>query len=144
MEQTEQEEMMSKYRTPNMNHKWYMPREDYITAIHWCLRYPQWVAELSIIPDANRAIRYDQIKTDSSSDYDSTFEIATKRAEISRKKELFEEIVHTVDPSIEDYLILGLGYGLTFFQLSQKGIACGARYYSERRMHVLYEISQRI
>ena len=33
---------MGKYRTPSPNSKYSLPKEDYLTAIHYSLRYPLW------------------------------------------------------------------------------------------------------
>ena len=50
---------MSRYRTPSKRSAYYIPKEDYLTAIHWCRRYPNWIKELKVEPDTSKAITYD-------------------------------------------------------------------------------------
>lgn len=130
---------MSQYRIPKK-----IPKEDYLAALHWCLRYPQWEKELSTLPDPSRAIRYDQQKVQSSGDYDSTYEMAMKRIDIESKKMLLEEIVRDVDASLYDYLIMGVGYGFTYYQLQEHGIPCGRRQYYERRQLIYERVANKI
>ena len=33
---------MGKYKAPSEKYKYYIPKEDYLTAIHFSLRYPLW------------------------------------------------------------------------------------------------------
>lgn len=130
---------MSQYRIPKK-----IPKEDYLAALHWCLRYPQWEKELSVLPDSSRAIRYDQERVQTSGDYDSTFELAIKRVDIEAKKALLEEIVRSVDESLYNYLIMGVGYGFTYYQLKERGIPCGRRQYYERRYLIYEKVANRI
>lgn len=135
---------VSRYRLPTKSSKYYLPREEYITAVHWCLRYPAWVEELSIEPDTVMAIRYDVERVQTSPNYDATYETAARRAAISQKKEMLEEIISSIAPEIYRYLLLGVAYGRTEYQLRDMGMPCGHRYYSERRQRVYYEIAKRI
>ena len=121
-----------------------MPKEDYLAALHWCLRYPQWEKELAVMPDPSRAIRYDQDRVQSSGDYDSTYELAVTRLEIESKKTLLEEIVRSVDSTLYDYLIMGVAYGFTYYQLRDKGIPCGRRQYYERRQAIYQKVAKKI
>lgn len=135
---------MSKYRTPSANNKYYIPKEEYLTAIHWCLRYPLWVAELDLEPDTGKAIEYDKDRVQTSNDFDPVSSLAIRRADIAAKKKMLEDTIKEVDESIYRYLLLGIGYGFTEHQLKQKGMPCGHNYYYSKRQQVLYEISQKI
>ena len=66
---------MSKYRILSTKNKYSLPKEDYLTAIHYSLRYPLWVEELKTAADTGRAIRYDKDKVQSSNDFDQTAEV---------------------------------------------------------------------
>ena len=134
---------MGKYRTPSANSKYYIPKEEYLTAIHWCLRYPLWCAELELEPDTGKAIEYKE-HVQSSNSFDPVQELAIRRAEIAAKKKMVEDTIKEVDESIYQYLLLGIGYGFTEHQLKQKGMPCGHNYYYNKRQQVLYEISQKI
>lgn len=135
---------MFKVKTPSKNSKYWVPTEDFRTALHWSLRYPLWVAELSVEPDTAQAIRYDKDKVQTSGNYDSTMETAIRRDELRRKKELLEETVREVAPEIFSYLLLGVTQGRTVYQLINEGMPCGKDYYIEKRQEYYYLISKKI
>lgn len=135
---------MFKVKTPKKNSKYWVPTEDFRTALHWSLRYPLWIAELSIEPDTGRAIRYDKDKVQTSGGFDSTMEMAIRRDELRRKVELLEGTVRKVAPDIYRYLLLGVTQGRTVYQLLDEGMPCSKDYFIERRQQYYYEISKRI
>ena len=51
-----------KHRILSEKNKYYLPKEDYLTAIHYALRYPMMLAELDDVRDTSTAIRYDKDK----------------------------------------------------------------------------------
>lgn len=136
--------LMFKVKTPSKDSKYWIPTEDFKTALHWSLRYPLWVAELSIDPDTSQAIRYDKERVQTSGNYDSTMEIAIRRDELRRKKELLEETVREVAPDIYKFLLLGVTQGRTVYQLIDEGMPCSKDYFVERRQRYYYTISKRI
>lgn len=115
-----------------------------MTLLHYCRRYPLWVAELKAEPDTSRAIVYDKDRVQTSGDFNPTEEIAMRRAEIASKKKELEEVARTVDSSIYEWLILGVCYGMTYYQLQQRGIPCGKDMYYDRRRKFYYQMSKRI
>lgn len=135
---------MCRVKAPTEKSKWWIPKEDFKTAVHWALRYPLWVTELSVEPYTSRAIVYDKDKVQTSGDYDSTMETAIRRDEIRRKKDLLENIVRVVAPDIYKYLLLGVTEGLTVWQLIERGMPCSKDYYTERRQRFYFELSRRI
>lgn len=135
---------MFKVKTPTKNSKYWVPIEDFKTALHWSLRYPLWIAELSIEPDTSQAIRYDKDKVQTSGNYDSTMETAIRRDELRRKAELLEGTVKKVAPDIYKYLLLGVTQGRTVYQLIDEGMPCSKDYFIERRQQYYYEISKKI
>ena len=136
--------MMFKVKTPTKDSKYWVPTEDFKTALHWSLRYPLWIAELSIEPDTAQAIRYDKDKVQTSGGYDTTMETAIRRDELRRKAELLEGTVRAVAPEIYKYLLLGVTQGRTVYQLIDEGMPCSKDYFIERRQQYYYEISKRI
>lgn len=135
---------MSKYRTPGKNSKYYIPKEDYLTAIHYSLRYPLWKQEVEDMANTARAITYDKDKVQTSSDYDSTFEAAARIQEKQRKIQLIDDTIEMVSGDLADYLRMGVCYGLNFNQLKGKGMPCeDKKYYTIRRMYY-YELSKKI
>lgn len=135
---------MFKVKTPSKDSKYWVPVEDFKTALHWSLRYPLWIAELSIEPDTAQAIRYDKDKVQTSGNYDATVETAIRRDELRRKAELLESTVRNVAPEIYKYLLLGVTQGRTVYQLLDEGMPCSKDYFVERRQQYYYEISKKI
>lgn len=137
---------MAKYRELTEKNKYCIPREDYLTAIHYSLRYPLWVAEMQTNADTRGAIQYDKDRVQTSNTYDSTEAVGIKRAEISEKIDLIERTITVAaeEESLEHWLLLGVCYGLTFYQLQERGIPCGHTKYYEMRRKYYYLLSQEI
>ena len=135
---------MSKYRTPSEKSKYYIPKEDYLTAIHYSLRYPLWKEEVDDLANTARAITYDKDKVQTSGDYDSTMEAAIKIQEKQHKIQLIDDTIHAVANGLDRWLRLGVCYGLTFDQLKGKKMPCERDVYYLMRRHYYYELSKRI
>lgn len=133
-----------RYRVPAKRSKYYIPREDYITAVHWCLRYPLWIAELRTLADTSKAITYDKDKVQTSNGYDATADTAIRRIELTKKVQLLESTAEKVDHKLKDYLILAVTQGLTIYQLIQRGMPYDKNYFSDKRQRFYYEISKKI
>lgn len=135
---------MGKYRTPSKNSKYYIPKEDYLTAIHYSLRYPLWKEEVADMANTAKAIVYDKDKVQTSSGYDSTYEAAVRIQEKQHKLQLIDDTIHDVADGLDYWLRLGVCYGLTFDQLKGKGMPCEhKKYYLIRRMYY-YKLSKKI
>lgn len=135
---------MAKYRIPSEKSKYYIPKEDYLTAIHYSLRYPLWLAEVKNKADTSKAIRYDEEKVQTSGDSDTTADAAIKISEITEKINLIDGIIRSVAPDMEYWLRLGVCYGLTFDQLKGKKMPCERDAYYLMRRHYYYELSKKI
>lgn len=136
--------MMGKYRTLNEKNKYYIPREDYLTAIHYSLRYPRWLEEVNAAADTSMAIRYDSEKVQTSGGYDSTSEAAMRIAEINDKIKLIDNIINLVADDLAYWLRLGVCYGFNFNQLKNKGLPCERDVYYLVRKKYYYELSKKI
>ena len=129
---------MSDNRIPSENSKYYIPKEDYLTAIHYSLRYPLWKEEVETMADTSKGISYDKDKVQTSSGYDSTYEAAVKIAESNKqhKMQLVDDTIRDVANGLDYWLRLGVCYGLTFNQLKGKGLPCERdAYYLMRRKY---------
>lgn len=137
---------MSKYRIPSTKSKYYIPREDYLTAIHYSLRYPLWQQELNAMADTSKAITYDKDRVQTSNDYDSTFEAAVRISESYAKQrvKMIDDIISLTADGMDYWLRLGVCYGLTFEQLKGKGMPCERDKYYLMRRHYYFELSQKI
>lgn len=135
---------MSKYRTLSNKTKYYIPKEDYLTAIHYSLRYPLLLQELSVAADTSTAIRYDKDRVQSFNDSDSTSETAIRMAEIADKINLIDSTIRQVANGMDEWLRYGVCYGLTFNQLKSKGMPCERDMYYLMRRHYYFILSKRI
>ena len=135
---------MSKYRVPSTKNKYYIPKEDYLTAIHYSLRYPLWLAELNDAEDTSTAIRYDLDKVQTSPSANTVFNAAEKSIALREKIELIDGLIAMCAEGMEHFLRLGVCYGLTFDQLKIKGLPCEKDMYYRIRRRYYYELSRRI
>lgn len=128
----------------DQNNPYFLPKEEYLTALHFALQYPTWVVELQKTPDVMKGIAYDGEKVQSSNGYDATAEIAIRRAAIDKKKKLVEDIVMEAGPEIFPYLLRGVAGGQSFWMLKQQGMPCEKDYYYKRRQKFYYLLAQRL
>ena len=136
---------MSKHRAPSKNSKYYLPKETFLTVIHYCKQYPLWIDELNRLANTGRAIRYDQDRVQTSNDYDPTSSVAIRRAEILKKKETVDEVAIMVAGEIMGgWLLKGVGDDKTYFDLHHEGMPCGKDLYYMLRRRFYYEMSKRI
>ena len=135
---------MGKYRMPSEDSKYYIPKEDYLTAIHYSLRYPLWKEEVGDLANTARGISYDKDNVQTSAGYDSTFEAAVRIQEKQNKIQLIDDTIMLVAGGMDYWLRLGVCYGLTFDQLKGKGMPCEKDKYYLMRRRYYFEISKRI
>ena len=136
---------MSKHRPPSKNSKYYLPKETFLTVIHYCKQYPIWIDELKRLPVTGRAIRYDQDRVQASGDYDPTSSIAIRRAEITKKKETVDTVAIMVAGDVmARWLLQGVCDGKTFYELHHDGMPCQKDMYYMLRRRFYYEMSKRI
>ena len=137
---------MAKYRAPSENSKYYIPKEDYLTAIHYSLRYPLWKEEVEQMADTSKGIAYDKDKVQSSCDYDSTMESAIRIMESNKqhKMQIIDDTIQKAANGLDYWLRLGVCYGLTFDQLKGKGLPCERDAYYLMRRKYYFELVKRI
>ena len=139
---------MGHYRTPSKSNKYYLPKEEYLTAVHYALRYPLLIEELKTTANADtgQAIRYDKDRVQTSNLYDATSETAMQRAMIQEK---IDKIMDTLEEATDSahekkYLRLHVCYGFTQWQLEDKGMKCGRYRFSDMRQYFYYLLSKKI
>ena len=137
---------MSKYRVPSEKSKYFIPKEDYLTAIHYSLRYPLWKEEVNDMANTAKAISYEGDRVQTSGGYDSTFEAAARIADSDKQHKIqaIDDTIAYVADGLDYWLRLGVCYGLTFQQLKGKGMPCEHKKYYEIRRHYYYELSLKI
>ena len=133
-----------KNRVLSEKNEFYLPKEEFLTVLHFALQYPNWVQELRTEPDTSKAITYDEERVQTSGGYDACSETAMRRYMLEKKKKLVEDIAREVAPEIYDYLILGVAYGWTFWQLQAKGMPCEKDTYYNRRRKFYHLLAKKI
>ena len=135
---------MSKHRTPSENCKYYIPKETFLTVIHYCKQYPLWEAELSIEPDTGKALAYDGVKVQTSNEYDPVAAMAIRRTALKKKKVAVDEVAEMTAGVLAKWVLLGVCYDLPYHQLKQRGIPCGKDLYYKVRRLFYFEMAKRI
>lgn len=133
-----------RYRTPTKRSKYYVQTEDYKTAVHWSLRYPDWIKELKTLPDTSKAITYDKDKVQTSNCFDSTMETAIRREELSKKVDLLESTVREAADDLYEWILKSVTLGLTYWQLQQLGMPAIDKEFYEKRQKYYFLLSKRI
>ena len=137
---------MGKYRIPSPKSQYSLLKEDYLTAIHYSLRYPLWKEEVDTMADTSKAITYDKDKVQTSFDYDATFEAAVRISDsyaMSRIR-IIDDTICLVANGMDSWLRLGVCYGLTFDQLKSKGMPCERDMYYNMRKKYYFELIKKI
>lgn len=137
---------MSKYRAPSENSQYYIPKEDYLTAIHYSLRYPLWKEEADDLANTIKSTTYDSERVQSSGNYDATSETAIRIADSypRLKMQMIDDLISICADGLDYWLRLGVCYGLTFEQLKSKGMPCEHKKYYSMRRRYYYELSLKI
>lgn len=136
---------MSNYRRPSKKSKWYLDNELYDTVLHYARNYPSWIAECKFY-DTNGAIRYDKERVQTSGDYDPTETTGIRHAMLRDKIDKIEEAAKAAAPEekLREFLIMGVCYGKTWYQLRAMMIPCNRNEYSSMRGRFYYELAQNI
>lgn len=115
---------MPQYRTPSKRSKYYVPKEEYLTALHFCRQYPEWERAIAAgIDQGNYPARIAAIKT---------------------KKALVDMLIHKMADGMDEWLFLGVCQGLTFPQMKNRGLPIGRTQYYEMRQRFYYYLTRMI
>ena len=133
-----------KHRILSEKNKYYLPKEDYLTAIHYALRYPMMLAELDDVRDTSTAIRYDKDKVQTSPSDSMIMNAAIKASQLSDKVKMIEDVIAVTANGLDTYLKWGVCYGLKFNELKGKGMPLERTAYYEMRRKFYYILSQKI
>ena len=97
-----------KHRILSEKNKYYLPKEDYLTAIHYALRYPMMLAELDDVRDTSTAIRYDKDKVQTSPSDSMIMNAAIKASQLSDKVKMIEDAIAVTANGLDTYLKWGV------------------------------------
>lgn len=135
---------MGRYKAPKDKTKaFYLPTQDYLTALHYALRYPTLLQELPPA-DSGGAIRYDKDKVQTSNQYDVTSELAIRRLQILEKIKIIDDTIAEVSNGLDDYVRWAVCYGFTYEQVSAKGLPLGRNQFYTMRRHFYFELIKKI
>ena len=138
---------MGKHRSPMRKNKYYMPHDEYMTAVYFSQGYPRWKEELSVEPDTSKAITYDKERVQTSNTFDPTESMAIEREAYSHKMELVETSAMEAvsgNTTLYDYLLRGVTEDLSVWRVLQMGAPIGERQYRRLRQRYYYLLSQKI
>ena len=135
-----------KVRTLSKNNPYYLPKQTYLTCVHYAMQYPYWKAILDAERDTRGAIRYDKDKVQASNDYDSTSETAMRMVEYQDKCAIIDTAINMACDysSLDKWVRLGVCYGYYFRQLKAEGMPCEKDLYYKIRRRFYYELSKKI
>ena len=134
---------MTKIRHPKQGGKFYLPKEEFLTIVHFCKQYPTWLNFLGLI-DARQGISYDKDPVQSSSGYDSTSALGIRRAMVSKKVDIINAAAKYVAGEQYHWLILGCCYDRPYYALKHLGIPYSKNSYYRLRRQFYYELSTKI
>ena len=119
---------MPRQRTPAKSSKYYVPKEEYLTTLHFCRQYPDWIKEISgnEKPGVAPSRKHDPARIPA----------------IRKKKGVLEMVIHKTANGLDEWLLLGVCHGLTYPQLKERGIPIGRTQYYEMRQRFYYYLSQ--
>ena len=135
---------MAQYRPPAKSSKYYLPKETFLTVVHYCRQYPTWREELRKSPDAIMGIDYQKDRVQVSPSSDHIERIAIRRVALDEKCRTLEGTAYLVAGELAGWLIKGVCYGHPYKYLQTKGIPCGKDLYYQIRRRFYYEMAKRI
>ena len=130
-------------RTPTQKNEYWIPKQAFLTAVHYCLQYPEWKAEKRriLMETEPRSAAPD----DHGRDPDPTMRAAVRLAEVTRKIDIVEQTAKDASPDLYKWLLKGVTRDLSYNLLRTKyGIPCGRDEYSKVRQRFYYMINKKI
>ena len=134
---------MPNERELSRSNPYYLPRETFLTVIHWVRQYPTWLA-IKAAEKGPRGVSYDGERVQSNGLGDPTAHAAIRMAQVSSKIEIVERCAQEVAKDLASWIILGTCYQLTYNQLRERGIPCGKDLYYKLRRQFYFAISNEI
>lgn len=136
---------MSKHRVLSKKNKYYLPKEEFLTVVHFCKQYPSWKEEEQTIKSSLLGSPVmDDARVTSSNVSDPTGDAALQLERYTTKIDIIERTAKEVAGMMAHWLIEGTCYDRPYYVLKQKGIPCGKDLYYLMRRRFYYEVAQRI
>lgn len=130
-------------RKSSYSGKYKLSKFEYGYAKWFSLKYPEWLDEYNSLKDSVKAITYDQEGHGSGKIYDSTGDLASKRAELRRKMMLIEHAAYDAGGDIGEYILKAVIYeDMTFEDMKAIGLPCERTMFYDRRRKYYYLLSK--
>lgn len=123
--------------------KYWLPKQEYLTAKHYALRYPGIIKELLETAYIS-GLTYDSEAVQHSGDGDPIARIVSRREKLNERKDTIEQAAIEADAELTPWIIRGACYGDTWQQLYQRGIPCARDRYYEARRAFFFHLSKKI
>lgn len=136
---------MADIRTPSRNSKYYISKQKFLTARHFCLQYNEWIEEYGRLASGDvSAINYTGMPHGSGCG-NPTERNAMRMAELSQKIKTVEQTAIEADEDIAEWILKGvtLEY-VTFDSLKAAGMPCERDMYYDRRRKFYWLMAQKI
>ena len=133
-------------RTPSESNPFYLPKNMYLTAVRYCLQYPELKRQLAQLQATAgmKAVAYTGMPHGSGIS-SPTEQTAILIAEIERKIKVIETAVKETSPELYKWLLIGVTRETNYDYLRhRKGMPCGYRQYHKAKQAVYHKISQAI
>ena len=120
--------------------KYHLSKHRYLELKHFCLQYPDWKRQLRELDGmkASGLIFGGNVEW-----ADGTGRLGIKRAELSTKIELIEQISRKAEPTLAGYILLCVTEGRTFPQMqAAMDIPCGKNMFYDRYRKFFWLLDQ--
>lgn len=109
----------------------------------FCRQYPEWKQKLDDLESNIRGIEYTGMPV-YHSNADTTKNIAIKRAELSDKVDLIDNIAQEASPDLADYLIKNICYEMSYNYLTTVGgLACSQSAFFDHRRYFFWLLDKK-
>lgn len=124
---------MRDIRTLSQKNPYCLPKEQALTAYHYCRCYPEWETELRNM-SVMRGVSYDHEKVQETGTADTTADQAIRNKQITDKLRLIDEAIMEAAPDVFNYMKQNICYGVPFYKLEMDGIPmCRETFYKYRQ-----------
>lgn len=125
--------------------EYYLSPPQFLYSLYFAYQYQEFKDKLEEMGDGNRAVNYDA-QPHGESKGTALEDLAIKRAKISARIDLIEQVCRETDPGLYFWLLKGVtsksvGYGYLRYQL---GMPCGRNYYYKRRRQFYHDLYNKL
>lgn len=137
---------MGEIRIPKKGSKYWLPKQQFLTAFHYCQQFPDWEKDYRQLVKEAGISAVPSGRTPRGSDAgDPTGAAAVRLAEIERKMKIIRDTAQEVAPEISFWLLEGVTKNRPFWYLHDvMHMPCERDMYYDRRRKFYYLMAKRI